>query len=443
MAADTGEASAACNLTTWPCGRVHASCSSYDEAGLCPTSERQPLLSPSTPTVVFALCATSKFATKNRQQFGQHLESSKQRVAYLGEDKLPANENALWSNGSGHVTYHVSSPPPPSFGNWAQAGERCGFSQIYDTFNLYPTSSWYALGDDDTLWIPDNVLQTLASFPTERKFFLGSVGEGLLEPVGLNVSGWSNGSAEIAVADEFAHGDTHLTSEMAWGGGGMILSHKVISSLNASLIPCFESKRKLFGGDERISKCIWETSTTALHILPGFHQIDDFDATVVFQMQPPSPMLTLHHLHRDSVMATSRQLGYGIPELNAAIRVHPYSFLQQYTCAGLQSEAYNMFKITTGFDVQWQNRQFIFSRGETHPRVAMYVYREVSIAQNRDNLTTHQTSIIQEIHGHRDDHWAFNRRSLSCTISSMTSEDQIILSFRRMAYPSGPMVHCH
>ena len=421
------QGSAPCNDTAWPCGRVFSSCTTYDDAGLCPKDKKEQL---DPISLVFGLCGTSKRVSRNRALYGQHLETSGLPAIYLVDEELSAVDMRSWSKSSpAEVEYRISSLAPSSFGKWATTGERCAFTQILDTFNRYPTSSWYALGDDDTLWIPQNVIQALAGFPADRSFFLGSVGE----PVGQGVYGWSNGSAEMAVGSDFSAGRTMLTSAMAWGGGGMILSHKVMSKLNASLVPCFESKRHIYGSDERISLCVAETSKTELHILPGFHQQDEFDATFLFQTQPPSPVLSLHHLDRKSVMGNASRLGYNISEVNAAIAVHPYSFLQQRTCVGTIAGVKSTLQVSTGFDVRWQDRRFLFKRGDTHPRVAQYIYSELS-SSKRSLMSTlrgrhNSLTVVQEIHGYQEDHWAANRRQMSCT-ASMTHSGRLLLAFK-------------
>ena len=284
MGRTTGE-NAGCDKQHFPCGCLEGLCRGYDPAGLCPTSCNGSL--PTAPSVVFAACTTSTKALKRQQLFGQPFFGSQYDILYLSDEAVANSEVQAWPSRFSNIHLQTSSDCPATLGRWANPGERCAWSQIMDTFNRFPAADWYAMGDDDTLWVPQNLQQALSTFPPSSMAFLGGLGS----------------HKELNIAQSFNRGNSTFPGTLAWGGAGMVLSRAAMQQLQSGFLACISDVRDLFGGDERISHCVERLCNTSLHALPGFHQLDYFDPTDLFHQHPISPVFSLHHVHEPSVSA--------------------------------------------------------------------------------------------------------------------------------------------
>lgn len=382
-------------------------CSTFDHTGLCPPSPE----AATTPEVVFGLCTTSSNLLANWRKYGQHIEKAGLPIVYLLDKELSREDKFAWYSEAAASSSALVTPNPVELDPWISSGERCGWSQIMSTFSSFPRADWYALGDDDTLWIVENLLDTLTTFPSSQPFYLGSIGE----PVGSPYPGYSNGSDELAVLDKFRSGRTSLTSPMAWGGAGMVLSRSLMLKLNESMYSCFLNCRHLYGGDERIATCIREATGTPMHILPGFHQLDFFDAGMLFENHPSTPVLTLHHLAREEVMGKVQNIGFNLERIKDAIQLHPYSFLQRHMC----SRGRHVFHISTGFQIRWdvgksQSKHYIFQRGNAHEGTALYRYARRSANDNTTQI------VEQLLVGANSTSWAMHHGTFDCQVKSMS-----------------------
>ena len=132
---------------------------------------------------------------------------------------------------------------PASLGSWANSGERCAWSQIIDSFRTLPEAEWYALGDDTTLWDPQNLQQVVSVFPPKSRVFLGATG--------------SEDNSQRATS--FNPGDSTFEDS---GRAGVVLSHAVMEELQTGLAECFLYLRHVQESNKRISLCIETLSNT-------------------------------------------------------------------------------------------------------------------------------------------------------------------------------------
>lgn len=103
------------------------------------------------------------------------------------------------------------------------------------------------LGDDDTVFILTNLLETLDKYDWREWHYIGGRSEM-----------WEQNNA---------HG-----FNMAYGGGGIAISLPLAKVLARNIDSCIERYHYLFGSDGRILACLAELGVQLTHE-PGFHQV--------------------------------------------------------------------------------------------------------------------------------------------------------------------------
>ncbi|THU50334.1 hypothetical protein C4D60_Mb06t19130 [Musa balbisiana] len=132
---------------------------------------------------------------------------------------------------------------------------------------------WVVLGDDDTLFIPENLAGTLARYDWEQWYYVGAGSE----------------SVEQNAKHSFS---------MAFGGGGFAISYPLAKALARVLDSCLVRYAHLYGSDDRVFSCLAELGVGLTHE-PGFHQFDlRGDIFGILSAHPLSPLISLHHIDR-------------------------------------------------------------------------------------------------------------------------------------------------
>lgn len=170
-----------------------------------------------------------------------------------------AHERLVTADGAGYVVME------------GERGQR-GFFIILDAFQRAPADTqWFMLVDDDTLLFLAPLAALLQSLCPSAPHYIGGLTE---DPVGLS---------------------RHV--EMAYGGGGVLLSRETLERIQPSAPRCMHDFYYLYGGDEKLAKCILEAG---IFFTPhrGFHQLDlRGDASgYVEGVVSRQPIISLHHL---------------------------------------------------------------------------------------------------------------------------------------------------
>ena len=119
---------------------------------------------------------------------------------------------------------------------------------ITECFRLgLPTARWYVLGDDDTIFNVDNLVALLHKYDPSQMVYIGS-------------------------SSESHSANTYFSHSMAFGGGGIAISHPLAEALSSILDDCLDRYPKLYGSDDRLHACISELGVP-LTREPGFHQV--------------------------------------------------------------------------------------------------------------------------------------------------------------------------
>uniref|UniRef100_A0A0E0NT14 Uncharacterized protein n=1 Tax=Oryza rufipogon TaxID=4529 RepID=A0A0E0NT14_ORYRU len=164
-----------------------------------------------------------------------------------------------------------------------------------------PEARWFVMGDDDTVFFPDNLVAVLNKYDHEEMYYVGAPSE----------------SVEQDVMHSYG---------MAFGGGGFAVSYPAAAELAKAIDGCLERYRLFYGSDQRVQACLSELGVP-LTREPGFHQVDvRGDAYGMLAAHPLAPLVSLHHLDHIEPISPGGQ--HGSP-LDAARRLVRASRLDQ------------------------------------------------------------------------------------------------------------------
>ncbi|XP_020600366.1 uncharacterized protein LOC110039586 [Phalaenopsis equestris] len=186
---------------------------------------------------------------------------------------------------------------------------------------------WFVMGDDDTVFFPDNLVRVLNKFDYRQPYYIGSYSESHLQNIIFSYS-------------------------MAYGGGGFAISRPLAVALSRMQDRCIHRYPALYGSDDRIQACMAELGVP-LTRHSGFHQFDVYgDLLGLLAAHPVAPLVSLHHLdlveaifpNSESHPAAVRQLFEGPVRLDSA------GVMQQSIC--YVSHRHWTVSVSWGFVVQ-------------------------------------------------------------------------------------------
>ncbi|KAL8141616.1 hypothetical protein V2J09_014648 [Rumex salicifolius] len=130
---------------------------------------------------------------------------------------------------------------------------------------------WFVLGDDDTVFITENLVKVLAKYDHNQYYYIGSSSESHLQNI------------------YFSYG-------MAYGGGGFAISYPLAVALEKMQDRCIQRYPGLYGSDDRMQACMVELGVPLTKEL-GFHQYDVYGNLFgLLAAHPVAPLVSLHHL---------------------------------------------------------------------------------------------------------------------------------------------------
>ncbi|XP_066395618.1 uncharacterized protein [Miscanthus floridulus] len=167
---------------------------------------------------------------------------------------------------------------------------------------------WFVMGDDDTVFFPDNLVAVLRKYDHEEMYYVGAPSE----------------SVEQDVMHSYG---------TAFGGGGFAVSYPAAAALAETIDGCLGRYRFFFGSDERVKACLSELGVP-LTREPGFHQVDiRGDAYGMLAAHPVAPLVSLHHLdHVEPITPRGKTALDAVRPLVGASRFDPARVLQQSFC---------------------------------------------------------------------------------------------------------------
>ena len=106
---------------------------------------------------------------------------------------------------------------------------------------------WFVMGDDDTVFIADNVVRVLSKYDHTQFYYVGSASESHIQNIFFSYA-------------------------MAFGGGGFAISYPLAKQLAKMQDKCIQRYPALYGSDDRIQACMAELGVPLTREL-GFHQV--------------------------------------------------------------------------------------------------------------------------------------------------------------------------
>ncbi|GMJ06253.1 hypothetical protein like AT4G23490 [Hibiscus trionum] len=130
---------------------------------------------------------------------------------------------------------------------------------------------WFVMGDDDTVFITDNLVRILRKYDHTQYYYIGSSSESHIQNI------------------VFSYG-------MAYGGGGFAISYPLAKALAKMQDRCIQRYPGLYGSDDRMQACMSELGVPLTKEL-GFHQYDVYGNLLgLLAAHPVTPLVSLHHL---------------------------------------------------------------------------------------------------------------------------------------------------
>ncbi|PHT76488.1 hypothetical protein T459_20010 [Capsicum annuum] len=183
---------------------------------------------------------------------------------------------------------------------------------VKDTFDLlknvnFSNTRWFIFGDDDTVFLTDNLVRVLSKYDSEKWYY-----------VGYNSESYEQ--------------NEKYSFDMAFGGGGFALSAPLAKGLARVLDSCLMRYPHLYGSDSRVFACVAELGVR-LTREPGFHQVDvRGDLFGILSAHPLSPLLSLHHLDAVEPLFPGMTRIQAVDHLFKAVHADPARILEQTVC---------------------------------------------------------------------------------------------------------------
>ncbi|KAK3012471.1 hypothetical protein RJ639_007982 [Escallonia herrerae] len=172
---------------------------------------------------------------------------------------------------------------------------------------------WFVMGDDDTVFVVENVLRVLSKYDHNQLYYVGS-------------------SSESHVQNIF------FSYAMAYGGGGFAISYPLAVELEKMQDRCIQRYPGLYGSDDRIQACMAELGVP-LTKEPGFHQYDVYGNLLgLLGAHPVTPFVSIHHLDVVNPIFPGLTRVQGLQRLFESVKHDSASIIQQSICYDKQQD---------------------------------------------------------------------------------------------------------
>ncbi|KAJ4969894.1 hypothetical protein NE237_002993 [Protea cynaroides] len=184
---------------------------------------------------------------------------------------------------------------------------------------------WFVMGDDDTVFVVDNVVRILSKYDHRQFYYVGSSSESHIQNIFFSYA-------------------------MAYGGGGFAISYPLAKALEKMQDRCIHRYPGLYGSDDRIQACMSELGVP-LTKETGFHQYDVYgDLLGLLAAHPVTPLVSLHHLDVVDPIFPGMTRTQAIQQLSESIRLDSASIMQQSIC--YDKRKYWSISVSWGYVVQ-------------------------------------------------------------------------------------------
>ncbi|KAG4972915.1 hypothetical protein AAZX31_11G021900 [Glycine max] len=166
---------------------------------------------------------------------------------------------------------------------------------------------WFVMGDDDTVFVTDNLLRILNKYDHNYMYYIGSLSESHLQNI------------------FFSYG-------MAYGGGGFAISYPLAKALSKMQDRCIQRYPALYGSDDRMQACMAELGVPLTKEI-GFHQYDVYGNLFgLLAAHPVTPLVSLHHLDVVEPIFPNATRVEAIKRLTIPMKLDSASLIQQSIC---------------------------------------------------------------------------------------------------------------
>ncbi|CAN4095233.1 unnamed protein product [Withania somnifera] len=184
---------------------------------------------------------------------------------------------------------------------------------------------WFVMGDDDTVFVTDNLLRILNKYDHNQYYYIGSLSESHLQNI-------------------------YFSYSMAYGGGGFAISYPLAKALDKMQDRCIQRYPGLYGSDDRMQACMAELGIPLTKEL-GFHQYDVYGNLFgLLASHPVTPLVSLHHLDVVEPIFPNVTQVQALRQLTVPMKLDSAGIMQQSIC---YEKAYSWtISVSWGFAVQ-------------------------------------------------------------------------------------------
>eukprot|EP00252_Welwitschia_mirabilis_P013040 TRINITY_DN2883_c0_g1_i4.p1 TRINITY_DN2883_c0_g1~~TRINITY_DN2883_c0_g1_i4.p1 ORF type:complete len:531 (+),score=74.40 TRINITY_DN2883_c0_g1_i4:479-2071(+) len=271
--------------------------------------------------IVFGIAASARLWDKRKEYIKLWWRRNQMRGYVWVEKPVPSSDSNL--------------PPLKISGNTShfkysnKQGHRSAIRLsriVSETFRMgLPDVHWFVMGDDDTVFVVENLVRVLSKYDHNKFYYIGSLSESHLQNI------------------FFSYG-------MAYGGGGFAISYPLAKALQGMQDECIQRYPALYGSDDRIQACMSELGVP-LTKEPGFHQYDVYGNLFgLLAAHPIAPLVSVHHLDVVEPIFPNMTRVKALQHLNKAINLDSAGVMQQSVCYDKQKEW--SISVSWGYAVQ-------------------------------------------------------------------------------------------
>ncbi|KAA8520669.1 hypothetical protein F0562_015059 [Nyssa sinensis] len=166
---------------------------------------------------------------------------------------------------------------------------------------------WIVMGDDDTVFVAENLVRVLEKYDHNHYCYIGSSSETHLQNI-------------------------YFSYNMAYGGGGFAISYPLAKALEKMQDSCIQRYPDLYGSDDRIQACMTELGVPLTKEI-GFHQYDVYGNLFgLLAAHPVAPLVSLHHLDLVEPIFPNVNQIQALQRLKVPIKFDSAALMQQSIC---------------------------------------------------------------------------------------------------------------
>ncbi|KAK7274348.1 hypothetical protein RIF29_15433 [Crotalaria pallida] len=166
---------------------------------------------------------------------------------------------------------------------------------------------WFVMGDDDTVFVTENLVKVLQKYDHNQFYYIGSSSESHLQNI-------------------------YFSYNMAYGGGGFAISYPLAVALEKIQDRCIQRYPGLYGSDDRIQACMAELGVP-LTKERGFHQFDVYGNLFgLLAAHPVTPLVSLHHLDVVEPIFPNVSRVQALKRLKVPMKLDAAGLMQQSIC---------------------------------------------------------------------------------------------------------------